>query len=510
MHYTLLMASDWAVFFGRFHPVLVHLPIGFLLIAALLEIGRRTGKINVSESTISFILFWSAVGATFACIAGYLLSLGGGYEEELLSDHMWQGIAIAAFAWIAWFVKSDRFGEKIPFGPLFYLPALGLATILTMTAGHDGGSLTHGEGYLTQYTPEPFRSLAGMEPLKEEVKEIKPIVNVEQAVVYKDIVRPILEVKCVQCHNANKQKGDLRLDEMALMLKGGKGGPAFVVGKGAESDMVKRCLLPEGDDDHMPPKGKPQLSTDQIALLTWWIDQGASADKKVSELKVTDQMKPVLASLTSGGGGNAVAKSTVSPVLSLKVSPASEKDIEALKKVGLIVNNLSQDQNLLEVSAVNAAAFGDEQIALLAPLSGQIAWLKLGGTKITDASLKEIAKLKNLNKLHLEHTAVTDAGLVNLKGLPYLEYVNLVDTKITDAGLKTIAAMKGVRSVYIWKSAVTDSAVSQVGKQYPGLMIVNGFNEATVAEFLKAGDSLAKEEVVTAKVEVKKVEPKKK
>jgi len=494
MHFTLLLASDWAVFFGRFHPVLVHLPIGFLLIAALLEIGRRTGKISVSESTISFILFWSAIGATLACAAGYLLSLGGGYDEELLSDHMWQGIAIAAFAWVAWLVKSDRFGEKIPFGPLFYLPAFGLATILTLTAGHDGGSLTHGEGYLTQYTPEPFRTIAGMPPRTEELTEIKPIANVEQAVVYKDIIQPILELRCVQCHNANKQKGDLRLDQFVLMQKGGKNGPAFVGGKGAESDMIKRCLLPETDDDHMPPKGKPQLSSDQIALLTWWIDQGAPIDKKVSELKVSDELKPALASLSSSGSG-AVSKSSVSPVLSVKVAPASEKDIEALKKAGLIVNNLSLDQNLIEVSAVNAANFGDEQIELLAPLAEQIAWLKLGGTKITDASLKEISKLKNLNKLHLEHTAVTDAGLANLKNLPYLEYMNLVDTKISDAGLKSVAPMKGLRSVYVWKSAVTDSAVAQVGRQFPTLLIVNGFNEATVAQFLKAGDTTAKEEV---------------
>lgn len=500
MHYTLLLASDWAIFIGRFHPLLVHLPIGFLLIAALLEIGRRTGKIGVSESTVSFILFWSAVSATFACIAGYLLSLGGGYDEDLLGDHLWQGIGVAVFAWVAWIVKSDRFGEKIPFGPLFYLPAFSIATILMMTAGHDGGSLTHGEGYLTQNTPEPFRTIAGMPPKTEQITEIKPIANVEQAVVYKDIVQPILEVKCTQCHNASKQKGDLRLDQLALMLKGGKGGPAFVAGKGMESDLIKRCLLPEEDDDHMPPKGKPQLSTDQIALLTWWIDQGAPADKKVSELKVTDQLKPALASLSKGGTSSGVAaKSTVSPVLSVKVSPANEKDIEALKNAGLIVNNLSQDQNLLEVSAVNAANFGDEQVKLLAPLSEQIAWLKLGGTKVTDASLKEIGKLKNLNKLHLEHTAVTDAGLASLKNLKYLEYVNLVDTKITDAGLKDIASMKGLRSVYVWKSAVTDSAVSQVGRQFPGLMIINGFNEATVAQFLKAGDTTA-----SAREEIKK------
>ncbi|MCE7042090.1 c-type cytochrome domain-containing protein [Dyadobacter sp. CY312] len=504
MFLLLFQASGWfpnfAIFIGRFHPVLVHLPIGFLFIAALLEIGRRAGKIGVSESAISFILFWSSVSATFACIAGYLLSLGGGYDEKLLSDHQWQGIGVAAFAWIAWLVKSDRFGDKIPFGPAFYLPAFGLATILTMTAGHDGGSLTHGEGFLTQYTPEPFRSIAGMSPIQEKVTEIKPIENVEQAVVYRDIVQPILEMRCTQCHNANKQKGDLRLDELSLMQKGGESGPAFVAGKGSESDMVKRCLLDEEDDDRMPPKGKPQLTSAQITLISWWIDQGAPAEKKVSELKISDAVKPALASLGKNSTPDlAESKSKISPVLALKVPVADEKAIEALKKAGLIVNNLSHDQNLIEVSAVNAPQFGDSQMALLIPLAEQITWLKLGGTKITNAAMKEIAKLKNLNKLHLEHTGITDAGITNLKNLPYLEYINLVDTKVTDSGLKDIAVMKGLKSVYVWKSVVTDSAIGQVRKQYPGLVIVNGFNEAEVTQFLKAGDTTAKEDILPVK-----------
>lgn len=490
MHNLLIQASDWAPFIGRFHPVLVHLPIGFLLIAALLEIGRRTGKISVHESTISFILFWSAVGATWACAAGYLLSLGGGYDAALLYAHQWQGIGVAVFAWIAWIVKSNPFRAKIPFGPAFYLLAFGLATVLTMTAGHQGGSLTHGDGYLTQYTPEPFRSMAGIAPMKEEMTEIKPIANIEQAVVYRDIVQPILELRCIQCHNANKQKGDLRLDQWALIQKGGESGPAFVVGKGAESDLVKRCLLDEQDDQHMPPKGKPQLTNTQIALISWWIDQGAPADKKVAELKTTDAVQAALASLKPGGGDQVETKNAISAVFSLKITAAHEKDMEALKKVGLMVNNLSLDQPFIEVNAVNATHFGDAQIALLTPLSEQIVWLKLGGTQITDASLKEIAKLKNLNKIHLDHTAVTDVGLSQLKNLPYLEYINLVNTQVSDSGLKDIAAMKGLKSVYVWQSAVTDDAVSQVSKQYPNVRIVNGYNAATVSQFLKAGDSI--------------------
>lgn len=487
--FTLLQASDWTYFFGRFHPLLVHLPIGFLLVAALLEAGKRLGKITLSDSVITFILFWSAVGATMACVAGYLLSLGGGYEEELLSTHQWQGIGVAVFAWIAWILKS----EIISKGAVVYLPALALATILTFTAGHDGGSLTHGDGYLTQYTPEPFRSLAGIPPRTEETKELKPIANINEAVVYKDIVQPILEMRCVQCHNANKQKGGLRMDGMAMLAKGGENGPVFISGKGLESVMIKRCLLPESDDDHMPPKGKPQLSESQVALLTWWIDQGAPADKKVSDLKVTDQIKPALALLTSGttdGSGG----SSESAVLSLKVAVPAEKSVDAIKKAGLLVMPIAHDKNLVQVSAVNAPGFGDGQSGLLTSLSDQIVWLKLGHTKITDGGLKELAKLKNLNKLHLEYTGVTDAGLNDLKNLQYLEYLNLVGTKITDAGLKILAASKSLKNVYIWKSAVTENGILEAKKLRPDLNIVSGFNEARVAEFLKAGDTLRTEE----------------
>ncbi|QRR02970.1 c-type cytochrome domain-containing protein [Dyadobacter sandarakinus] len=490
MHSILLQASDWALFFGRFHPAIVHLPIGFLLIAALLVLGKQLGKIAVSESAVSFILLWSAGTATISCVFGYLLSLEGGYEEDILTSHMYQGIGVAVFSWIAWGMQSGKLKKIRPANSQTATWMLGIATILVFTTGHYGGFLTHGTGYLTQYTPEPFRSLVGMPPAEEKTVEIKPIANINEALVYADIVHPILETRCVQCHNKSKSKGDLQMDNLAQLLKGGESGPALIVGKGAESDLIKRCLLPESDDDHMPPKGKPQLTPDQISILTWWIDQGAPADKKVAQLTQTEAVKPALASLGEGAEPAAGhAPDNTSAVLGLKVAPGNEKAIEALRKAGLIVNTLSQDQNLLEVSAVNAPGFSDAQAALLTALAEQITWLKLGDTKITDQGLKEIAKLKNLSKLHLEHTGVTDAGMASLRDLPYLEYMNVVDTKVGDEGLKSAASIKALRSIYVWQSAVTDTAVQQLAATRPGLLIVNGLSEAAVAQFLKAGDT---------------------
>lgn len=493
MFYVLLESSGWALFAGRFHPLFVHLPIGFLLVAALLEFGRRTGKVQVAASVITFILLWSAVGATLACAAGYLLSLGGGYDAGLLLRHQWQGIGVAVFAWVAWFVSLDKIKNKIALSPGLYTGALGISVLLTMTAGHDGGSLTHGEGYLTQHLPDPFRTLAGMPPpAQPTAQEVAVIGNVDDAVVYKDIVRPIMQARCVQCHNAGKRKGDLRLDEMAFMLKGGKGGPALVAGNVAGSDLVKRCMLGENDDMHMPPKGKPQLTTDQIALLSWWIEQGAPADKKVSQLQKSEAVKPALASLSSGGSSGDEAAKT-SPVFSIVVEPGDEKKIADLKRAGLLVQPVSQASNLLEISAVNAKAFNDHQASLLPGLAEQIVSLKLAGSKVTDASLREIAKLKHLTRLHLDHTDVSDAGLAHLKSLAHLEYVNLIGTKVTDNGLKAVASMKSMRSLYVWKSHVTDSMARQLEIANPRIQINNGISEVAVAQFLQIRkDSIVK------------------
>ncbi|MEZ4900449.1 MAG: c-type cytochrome domain-containing protein [Spirosomataceae bacterium] len=486
--------SDWAAFFGRFHPVLVHLPIGFLILAGLLEIGVLTNKIDVKVSTISFVLFWSAIGATLSCVAGYLLSLGGGYEAELLEEHKWQGIWVAIAAWIAWLAKSDLFVNKIPFSGLLYLPALVIGSFFTLIAGHHGGSLTHGEGYLTQETPEPFRAWLGMEPKAEKGNiEIKPIGDVKNALVFQDVVNPILQARCVQCHNANKSKGDLRMDQVELLKKGGENGPIWVVGKGQESEMIKRCLLPMEDENHMPPKGKIQLTENQVAILSWWIDQGAPFDKKVAELKATEEIKPALAALSGGTAvGIAAVASTqkaTSPVLSLDVPAPDAKAVDELKKIGLLVMPISSGSNLLEVNAINANSLTDAQVALLEPLKEQIVWLKLSDTKITDAAAATIAQLKNLQKLHVENTSISDATLEKIKGLPYLEYLNLVHTSVTDVGIKQLAGTKSLHSLHVWQTKVTEDGIVALKQSNTNVEVTLGINEQQIADFIKAGET---------------------
>ena len=86
-------------------------------------------------------------------------------------------------------------------------------------------------------------------------------------------VKPLLQQHCVGCHGAKRQRGDLRLDSRAALLKGGSRGPAVVAGKATESLLIQ-AVTQDDPEIAMPPEGEP-LSAEAIQLLRDWIDQGA-------------------------------------------------------------------------------------------------------------------------------------------------------------------------------------------------------------------------------------------
>ncbi len=87
---------------------------------------------------------------------------------------------------------------------------------------------------------------------------------------FEEQVRPLLVEHCQRCHGDQKQKGHLRLDSLASILKGGDGGPAVEPGKPDESLLVEAINY---DGLEMPPTGK--LDDAQVAVLTRWVAMGA-------------------------------------------------------------------------------------------------------------------------------------------------------------------------------------------------------------------------------------------
>ncbi|MCE9561823.1 MAG: PSD1 and planctomycete cytochrome C domain-containing protein [Planctomycetes bacterium] len=101
---------------------------------------------------------------------------------------------------------------------------------------------------------------------------VDPKLTPEQTTFFENKIRPILVEHCYSCHGEKKDKGGLRLDTRAAVLKGGDSGPAVVPGKPEASPLVKAVKF---TDPHlqMPPKGK--LTPEQIAALTDWVKDGA-------------------------------------------------------------------------------------------------------------------------------------------------------------------------------------------------------------------------------------------
>lgn len=464
--------SDIVLFLGRFHPLMLHLPIGFLVMAAILEGFSRITNAKQYKPAIRFVLLLGCVSATVTAVLGYLLSQAGGYNEQMLAIHQWSGIGVALASGGAYLLKHWQEKEASELLDRAYISVLSLMMLALAVAGHYGGSLTHGSDYLTQYMPNGLRAIAGLPP-KEETG-FKKITNLPEAKVYSDIIHPILETRCTSCHNEIKKKGELQMHTRELLLKGGENGPVFVEGNAGESEMIRRINLPENHDDHMPPEGKRQLNDEYKRLLEWWINKGAPFDKKVAQLEVNDEVQSALDLLVDPQANMSPAEK----LLASDIPLANQQALSELKKEGVDIRPVASGSNWLQADIPEARS-GDSLVTVLGNISTQLTWLDLGGTLTTDAALESVGTFSNLTRLHLQNTGITDAGLSHVTSLPNLEYLNLYGTDVTDQGIQQLKELKNLRKLFVWQTQVTEEGANTLKQALPDLKVNLGMSDTT-------------------------------
>jgi uncharacterized membrane protein/mono/diheme cytochrome c family protein len=467
--------TDFILFLGRFHVLILHLPIGFLIIAFILELLSRFVRFKKYKPAAGLVLTLGAVSAVITAVLGLMLSRGGGYNEDLLTIHQWSGIMLvitAVAAVLLYWQRERKFTAQLDRA---YLTSLWLMMISLFVTGHFGGSLTHGSEYITQYMPNGLRKIAGLAPKKTH--EIKKITNLDEALIYADIIQPILETRCNSCHNNSKSKGGLRMHTLEGLMRGGESGPVFVAGNVAESEMMIRIHLPEHDEEHMPPKGKRQLTDEQINLLAWWIREGAPFDKTVAEVTVDEKAQLALNTLLDQNA----KKSEVEKLLISNVQPADEQVLDNLKEQGVKVMPLAMSTHWLQTS-IPPGGSADSLLNSLLMVSDQVTWLDLRSTPTTDHGLSFIAQFKNLTRLHLNNTEISGKGLHHLGNLPYLEYLNLYGTRVNDKDIQQLAGLKNLKRLYLWQTQVTEEGAAQLQKSLPGLQVNLGIGNGEVAQ----------------------------
>jgi uncharacterized membrane protein len=266
----LVKESFWLwQFLGRLHPLLVHFPVGLLCIALLMEIVGWFRKSTDWQAGIRAMVWIGAISSVVAAVLGLLLANQEEYTGDLVRIHQWLGLATMLLAICT--VIALRAGRQAIYRGLLTLTVSGVSL-----AGHYGALLTHGEDYLTSVMPLATQT----EPIAatgttnfEFTRSNEPITN-KQAEELTLEVRSILAHNCYSCHSASKSKGELRLDKKELVMKGGEDGVILLAGHPEKSEIIRRIKLPASDKEAMPTKGK-RLTEKEIALLEFWIQQGA-------------------------------------------------------------------------------------------------------------------------------------------------------------------------------------------------------------------------------------------
>ena len=468
-------ADSWVRFWARLHPVLVHFPIALLVVAAVVEIarpgkGRRGGEGDAEarpapNPTAMVCLGFGALAAAAAAWSGWTnadVYPMGSSVELTVTLHRWIAIGAAGLgvvSFLSGLAARVSAGAMLPY-------RLGLvgAGLCVSVAGHFGGTLTYGDGYLL----EPFEKRGGVEIERAEPPSgggnapridaggaaATDVSEVARTVDFTRDIEPIFERACMECHGPRKQKGKLRLDYREAVMRR----EVIVPGDAAKSDLYLRIELPRDDEDVMPPtEEEERLSESEIALIGTWINEGASwggaTDPAPAETPTDDEPPAVK---VGGVDETAIAAA-----------------VAAIEALGGSAVPIAEDSAGLEVHfELLGESFGDEQLAVLGECSEAVVWLNLAGTGVTDRGIAWLTNLPNLRSLHLERTAVTDEGVSALAALPGLTYLNLHSTAVTGACLEAVGMMPALERVFLWNTGVTADEVELLRAVRPDLTVV--------------------------------------
>jgi len=422
--------ADWQQFLGRFHPLAVHLPIGLLVLLPLLEMAGAHRP--ALRETAGFVLGLAFASCLFALTLGFLLAYGGGTAGAGVTLHLWGGIALTIAVLLCMLARPWWSSHNVPYAYPWLLTCMLLALLWT---AHQGGLLTHGNNYLTQYMPAGFKRWAGI-GLEAPVT----------ASFYSRHINPILDANCVGCHGASQAKGGLRVDSYESLMKGGHDGPVIAAGSPEKSLLLQRVTLPSDHKQFMPAEGKPPLRSEEIACIKAWIQQGASPTATALAGVAIREDRPELP-LQPVGDYSAL----MPEIRQMALAPGPK----------LIQVSAKPEDGLVLFTVDAASSFGDAQLAEFQKFAPYVVEAELARTAITDASFDTLRQFTHLRALHLEETHVTGNGLAKLAPLTQLSYLNLSGTQVTSANVAPLSAMKNLSHVYLYNTPAQPASSAQ-------------------------------------------------
>jgi mono/diheme cytochrome c family protein/YHS domain-containing protein len=265
-------------------------------------------------------------------------------------------------------------------------------------------------------------------------------------------IAPLLVSRCIECHGPKEQKGDLRLDARAFaFLEDDEDAWTVIPHKPDESELVARIGLPADDEDVMPASGEP-LTAEQQALFVKWVSEGAdwpaAGDQWIADELAAQVLPKITFELPELSGDQATSVAAA---------------IEALRKKGVVVQQVAADTQAVEVNmSLLRDKITDAEISMLTPLAPVLVWLNVSRTAVTDAGAKHFGALTQLRRLNVAQTNLGDKGYSALVPLKQLEYLNAYGTGLGDDGLAIVASLPKLQKLYAWQTKVSPAGAKAI------------------------------------------------
>jgi mono/diheme cytochrome c family protein len=311
---------------------------------------------------------------------------------------------------------GDIFGTTI---------TLSLAAMII--GSHFGSNLTHGENFVWQ-------------PLRND-KEVEEKIT-DSSSLFAAAIRPILKSKCFTCHNEKKAKGGLIMTTEEKILEGGKNGPIWKSGDALNSHIIQKINLPEDEKKHMPPKGKPQLSQEQIDLLFAWIQSGADMKKTMKDYADDDTLKILAAKFIH------LPKEETEKTYSFAASTSTIQKLSGPFVPYFHCHKIHQRCRQISLSGKNLTGKNWKTFKSKRTTCCAQSW----NMPVTDADMKTINQFTNLEKLILNNSLITNSALNEIKKLKSLQSLSLAGTQIDKNAAQSFSQFDSLKEVFIWNT----------------------------------------------------------
>jgi uncharacterized membrane protein len=151
--------QELGFFLGRFHVLALHLPIGIVIAAVVLDWVARRPRYAALAGAAPLLWALAAISAVLTAALGYLHFGEGSFTGPSAEAHRLWGTITAVAAVEGWWLA--RGGERA--GAVRLTAGVALLALVSLT-GHYGGNLTHGTTFLGEYAPSFLRGLIGAAP----------------------------------------------------------------------------------------------------------------------------------------------------------------------------------------------------------------------------------------------------------------------------------------------------------------------------------------------------------